>query len=51
MTVNIESESAYAPERLLPEAITVMRTKIAEIKAGVELLRNQGEDDVVMANT
>ncbi|KAF8893295.1 DNA-directed RNA polymerase [Mucidula mucida] len=40
---NVESESAYPPERLLPEAIAVMRTKISEIKAGVELLRNPAE--------
>lgn len=50
--VNIESESAYAPERLLPEAIHVMREKIATIKKAAEALLaddNAGGQDVQMA--
>ncbi|TFK64840.1 RBP11-like subunits of RNA polymerase [Pluteus cervinus] len=35
---NVESESAYAPERLLPEAIKVMREKLASIKRAAEML-------------
>ncbi|KAF8655579.1 hypothetical protein AX16_003000 [Volvariella volvacea WC 439] len=44
---NVESESAYAPERLLPEAIKVMRDKIAMIKQAAEELMVQQtiEDD------
>lgn len=37
-TVNIESESFYPPERLLPEAIKVMRDKIATIRKAAEAL-------------
>jgi DNA-directed RNA polymerases I and III subunit RPAC1 len=36
--VNIESESAYKPERLLPEAIKVMRNKIATIRMAAQAL-------------
>jgi DNA-directed RNA polymerase I and III subunit RPAC1 len=36
--VNIESESFYPPERLLPEAIKVMRGKIATIRKAAEAL-------------
>ncbi|KII95397.1 hypothetical protein PLICRDRAFT_48360 [Plicaturopsis crispa FD-325 SS-3] len=49
---NIESESAYAPERLLPEAIHVMREKIATIKKAAEALLaddNAGGQDVQVA--
>ncbi|KAJ8523126.1 hypothetical protein ONZ45_g409 [Pleurotus djamor] len=42
---NVESESAYPPERLLPEAIRVMRSKIANIRQAAEALR----PDVEMA--
>lgn len=39
LSVNVESEGPYEPERLLPEAIKVMRGKIAAIrKAAEELL-------------
>jgi DNA-directed RNA polymerases I and III subunit RPAC1 len=38
MVVNIESESFYPPERLLPEAIKVMRGKIATIRKAAEAL-------------
>jgi hypothetical protein len=53
--VNIESEGPYAPERLLPEAIKVMREKIARIKKAAEALLDGGEaaavgEDVEMAD-
>jgi DNA-directed RNA polymerase I and III subunit RPAC1 len=38
MAVKIESESFYPPERLFPEAIKVMRGKIATIKKAAEAL-------------
>ncbi|KAG2015204.1 RNA polymerase subunit [Coprinopsis cinerea AmutBmut pab1-1] len=51
---NVESEGPYAPERLLPEAIKVMREKIATIKAAAEALLNDqngaGDGDVSMAD-
>ena len=64
-TVKIESESFYPPERLLPEAIKVMRGKIATIRRAAEALladsdalggdvgesRAVGEEDVVMMDT
>jgi len=53
-TVNVESEGPYEPERLLPEAIKVMREKIATIKQAAEaLLYDQGSndgEDVAMAD-
>ncbi|KAK0210476.1 DNA-directed RNA polymerase [Desarmillaria ectypa] len=49
---NVESEGPYVPERILPEAIMVMRSKIAQIRAGVEaLISGPGDGDMVMANT
>lgn len=49
--VNIESEGFYPPQRLLPEAIAVMRAKIATIKRATETLLNNGDGlgDVEMA--
>ncbi|KAG1811142.1 DNA-directed RNA polymerase [Suillus subaureus] len=49
---NIESEGFYPPQRLLPEAIAVMRAKIATVKRAAEMLLNNGDDlgDVAMAN-
>ncbi|KAG2359416.1 hypothetical protein BDR07DRAFT_1472841 [Suillus spraguei] len=49
---NIESEGFYPPQRLLPEAIAVMRAKIATIKRAAETLLNNGDGpgDVEMAN-
>ena len=38
--VCIESEGFYPPERLLPEAIQVMRTKIATLRRAAEALLN-----------
>ena len=35
---NVESEGPYAPERLLPEAVKVMRDKIAAIRKAAEAL-------------
>ncbi|KDQ33553.1 hypothetical protein PLEOSDRAFT_20801 [Pleurotus ostreatus PC15] len=40
---NVESEGPYVPERLLPEAISVLRTKIATLRQAAELLLNGGE--------
>lgn len=46
LLVNVESEGPYEPERLLPEAIKVMREKIATIKQAAEaLLYGQGAED------
>lgn len=36
--VCIESEGFYPPERLLPEAIQVMRTKISTLRRAAEAL-------------
>ncbi|KAJ2918290.1 hypothetical protein MD484_g2081, partial [Candolleomyces efflorescens] len=47
---NVESEGPYEPERLLPEAIKVMREKIATIKQAAEALRGGGDGDVSMAD-
>ena len=38
--VCIESEGFYPPERLLPEAVQVMRTKIATLCRAAEALLN-----------
>ena len=38
VTVNVESEGFYPPERLLPEAIKVMRGKIGTIRKAAEAL-------------
>jgi DNA-directed RNA polymerases I and III subunit RPAC1 len=47
--VNIESEGPYAPERLLIEAISVMRDKIAVVREAVANLDvGSGDGDVVM---
>ena len=62
LTVSVESESAYKPEELFPEAIKVMRGKIASIKAAAEALladaQNlgptqavEGDGDVDMADS
>jgi len=56
LPVNVESEGPYAPERLLTEAVKVMREKIAVIKLAAEALRdwsstNAVVDDVIMADT
>ncbi|THU91737.1 hypothetical protein K435DRAFT_816716 [Dendrothele bispora CBS 962.96] len=49
---NVESESAYAPQEMLPEAIKVLRSKIADIKRSAESLLDIGGDggDVSMAD-
>ncbi|KAF9013418.1 DNA-directed RNA polymerase [Cyathus striatus] len=47
---SVESEGPYAPERLLPEAVKVMRGKLAMIKkAVVSLTQGEGEEDAEMA--
>ena len=49
--VNVESESAYAPERLLIESVKVMREKLNTIKAAALALREKsiaGDGDVMM---
>ncbi|KAJ7491189.1 DNA-directed RNA polymerase [Mycena latifolia] len=49
---NIESESAYPPQRLFPEAIAVMRAKLANIRKAAEALLDQpGDTDVVMTDS
>jgi len=54
---NIESESAYPPERLFPESIRVMREKIANIRTAAEALLADADGalgvdgDVQMAGT
>ena len=40
----MESEGPYAPEELLPEAIKVMRGKIASIRVAAEALLADSED-------
>ncbi|KAK7062560.1 DNA-directed RNA polymerase core subunit rpc40 [Paramarasmius palmivorus] len=47
----IESESAYKPERLMNEAVKVMRSKIDTIKQAAEALREQHDGDVTMGGT
>ncbi|KAF5382773.1 hypothetical protein D9615_003071 [Tricholomella constricta] len=51
---SIESEGAYAPERLLPEAIQIMRDKIANLRKAAEALLHAddaaGDGDVQMAS-
>ncbi|KAF9524735.1 DNA-directed RNA polymerase [Crepidotus variabilis] len=54
---NVESEGPYAPERLLPEAVKVMREKLAIIKKAAEDMKEKytttttGDEDVVMNNS
>ena len=50
--VNVESEGAYSPERMLPEAIKVMREKLKKIRQAAEALYDQVEvdGDVTMAD-
>ncbi|EIN06450.1 RBP11-like subunits of RNA polymerase [Punctularia strigosozonata HHB-11173 SS5] len=49
---NIESEGAYEPQRLMHEAVSVMRSKIATIRRAAEAIRNgaSGYEDVVMGD-
>ena len=42
--VQVESEGPYTPESLLPEAIKVMRGKIASIRAAAEALLADSQD-------
>ena len=55
LPVNVESEGHYAPEKLLPESIKILRQKIATIRSATEqlLVENEGETvvqgDVEMA--
>jgi len=53
LSVNIESEGPYEPQRLPLEAIRVMRGKISALKAAAESLRAQGDPDggIQMADT
>lgn len=50
--VHVESEGPYTPERLLPEAIKVMREKLVMIRKAAEALLDQdgGDVDVQMAD-
>ncbi|KAJ7494523.1 DNA-directed RNA polymerase [Mycena galericulata] len=48
---NIESESAYLPQQLFPEAIGIMRAKLATIRHAAEALLDEPTDtDVVMTD-
>jgi len=50
---NIESEGPYAPERLFPESIRIMREKIANLRKAAEALNEQvsaGDGDVSMVD-
>lgn len=55
LPVNVESEGHYAPEKLLPESIKVLKQKIATIRSAAEqlLVEIEGEPasqgDVEMA--
>jgi DNA-directed RNA polymerase I and III subunit RPAC1 len=40
-SVNVESEGPYAPDRLLMEAIKVMREKISAIRLAAESLLDE----------
>lgn len=56
VAVNVESEGAYAPERLFEESVRVMRDKIAAVRAAAQRLAAGGTDegadeDVAMADT
>ena len=50
--VCVESEGPYAPERILPEAIKVMREKLAVISEAAVALRNKyaADKDISMAD-
>ena len=44
-SVNVESEGPYAPEKLLPESIKILRQKISTIRSAAELLIAEIEGD------
>ena len=46
--VSVESEGPYAPEKLLPESIKILREKIATIKSAAEQLLVEIEGDPVV---
>ena len=51
--VSVESEGPYAPERILPEAIKVMREKLLVITEAAVALRNKYasvDNDISMAD-
>ena len=53
LVVCVESEGPYAPERLLPEAIKVMREKLAIISEAAVALREKYasvDNDISMAD-
>ena len=43
---NVESEGPYKPERLLPEAVKVLRAKIAAIRQAAEALLANADGDI-----
>jgi len=45
LLVNVESEGPYAPEKLLPESVKILRQKIATIKSAAELLQVEIEGE------
>ena len=48
LSVNVESEGPYAPEKLFPESIKILRQKIATIKSSAEQLLVEIEGEPVM---
>ena len=44
LAVSVESEGPYTPESLFPEAIKVMRSKIASIREAAEALLADSQD-------
>ena len=47
LAVNVESEGPYAPEKLFPESIKILRQKIATIKSSAEQLLVEIEGEPV----
>jgi DNA-directed RNA polymerase I and III subunit RPAC1 len=47
LPVNVESEGPYAPEKLLPESIRILRQKIATIRSAAEQLLVEIEGEPV----
>ena len=46
--VNVESEGPYAPEKLLPESIKILRQKITTIRSAAEQLLVEVEGDLAV---
>jgi hypothetical protein len=48
MPVNVETESAYTPERLVVESVKVMRSKISVLRKAALALGGSSDGDVEM---